>query len=114
MVIGEGRPFVAAIAVLNRARAGRGDSESSGLQGDLSAAVASHQFGVAALQRIKQAAGHFPGYATPRKVLLTLEPWTVAAGLMTPTLKLKRQAIEAAFARRDCRALRQAAGVDGR
>ena len=45
------------------------------------------------------AVAHFPDYATPRKVWLTLEPWTIAAGLMTPTLKLKRQAIEGAFAK---------------
>jgi len=31
-------------------------------------------------------------------VYLTLEPWTVSAALMTPTLKLKRLAIETAFA----------------
>lgn len=30
-------------------------------------------------------------YATPRKVWLTIDPWTVGAGLMTTTLKLKRQ-----------------------
>jgi long-chain acyl-CoA synthetase len=42
---------------------------------------------------------HFPSHATPRKVVLTLEPWTVGEGLMTPTLKLKRQAIEAGMAR---------------
>ena len=41
----------------------------------------------------------FRVYATPRQVWLTLEPWTrLARGLMTPTLKLKRQAIERAFA----------------
>jgi long-chain acyl-CoA synthetase len=34
----------------------------------------------------------------PRKVWLTVDPWTVGAGLMTPTLKLKRLAIERAFA----------------
>jgi hypothetical protein len=51
-----------------------------------------------ALERIRKAVAHLPSYATPRKVWLTVEPWTVGAGLMTPTLKLKRQAIESAFA----------------
>ena len=41
----------------------------------------------------------FPKYATPRAVWLTIEPWTVGAALITPTLKLKRQAIESAFAK---------------
>jgi len=46
---------------------------------------------------IKHAVAHCPDYATPRKVWLTTEPWTIAAGLMT--LKLKRKAIEGAFAK---------------
>jgi hypothetical protein len=46
--------------------------------------------------RIKRAVAHFPDHATPRKVWLTMEPWTIA-GLMT--LKLKRKAIEGAFAK---------------
>jgi long-chain acyl-CoA synthetase len=49
------------------------------------------------LGRAGRAVAHFPDYATPRKVWLTLEPWTIAAALMTPTLK--RQAIEGAFAK---------------
>jgi long-chain acyl-CoA synthetase len=97
MVIGEGRPFVAAIAVLSRARAEE-EAGKLGLQGHLSEAVGSDQFGLLALARIKQTVAHFPHYATPRKALLTLEPWTVGAGLMTPTLKLKRKAIEGAYA----------------
>jgi long-chain acyl-CoA synthetase len=97
MVIGEQRPFVGAIAVLNRARAEE-EAGKLGLQGDLGAAVRAEPFHHFALTRIKAAVAHFPAYATPRKVLLTLEPWTVDAGLMTPTLKLKRQAIEGAFA----------------
>ncbi len=35
----------------------------------------------------------FPGYAKIRKVILTLEPWTVEDGLLTPTLKVKRPKI---------------------
>ncbi len=35
----------------------------------------------------------FPGYAKIRKVILTLEPWTVEDGLLTPTLKAKRPKI---------------------
>ncbi|RKZ91152.1 MAG: long-chain fatty acid--CoA ligase [Gammaproteobacteria bacterium] len=32
----------------------------------------------------------FPGYAKIRKVILTLDPWTVDNGILTPTLKVKR------------------------
>ncbi|MDD7428118.1 MAG: hypothetical protein PUK32_07330 [Sutterella sp.] len=44
----------------------------------------------AILKRVKAAAADFPHYALPRKVLLTLKPWTIENGLLTPTLKLKR------------------------
>jgi long-chain acyl-CoA synthetase len=42
------------------------------------------------LQRISEQLGHFPGYAQVRRVALTLDPWTIEDGLLTPTLKLKR------------------------
>ena len=32
----------------------------------------------------------FPGYARVRRITALLEPWTVEAGLLTPTLKIKR------------------------
>jgi long-chain acyl-CoA synthetase len=98
MVIGEARPFIAAIAVLSRASA-REEASRLGLSGDLDGALTSEPLRRLALERIKRAVAHFPSYATPRKVVLTLQPWTVGDGLMTPTLKLKRQAIEAAMAR---------------
>jgi hypothetical protein len=50
-----------------------------------------------ALARIKRAVAHFPDRATPRKVRLTMAPRTIAAG--PTTLKLKRKAIEDAFAK---------------
>jgi len=49
-----------------------------------------------ALAKIGWAVAKFPKYATPR--WLTVEPWTVSAALITPSLKPKRQAIERAFA----------------
>ena len=50
------------------------------------------------LERIRQALRAFPSYATPRAVVLSNEPWTLAAGLITPTLKPKRAAIESRYA----------------
>jgi long-chain acyl-CoA synthetase len=41
----------------------------------------------------------FPGHARVRRVWLTLEPWTIENGLITPTMKLKRPRLEARFAR---------------
>jgi len=48
--------------------------------------------------RIRRALQGFPSYATPRAVFVTAEPWTVSSGLITPTLKAKRAAIEARYA----------------
>jgi hypothetical protein len=42
--------------------------------------------------------GDLPRHAQVRAVHLVLEPWTVQAGLLTPTLKIKRQAVEARYA----------------
>ncbi len=39
---------------------------------------------------ITEALHDFPGYAKIRRLYLTLEPWTVENGLLTPTLKIKR------------------------
>ncbi len=39
----------------------------------------------------------FPGYAKIRKVILTLDPWTVENNLLTPTLKVKRPNVIEAF-----------------
>ncbi len=98
MVIGERRPFIAAIAVLSRSRLEE-EARALGLAGAPEDILASDRVRALALARISLAVAHFPDAATPRKVSLTLEPWTIAAGLMTPTLKLKRQAIESAFAK---------------
>jgi long-chain acyl-CoA synthetase len=96
MVIGERRPFVAALAVLNRGVLAEA-AKALGLTGAPEDIVGSDRVRALVLARIKHAVAHFPDYATPRKVALTLEPWTIDAGLMTPTLKLKRKAIEEAF-----------------
>lgn len=96
MVIGEQRPFIAVVAVLNRTVLVE-EAKTLGLTGTPETIVASEPVRALALARIKQAVAHFPDYATPRKIVLTLEPWTIAAGLMTPTLKLKRKAIATAF-----------------
>ena len=97
MVLGERHPFIAAIAVLNRSML-EDAARKLGFPGALNDILVSDRIRALALARTKRAVAHFPDYATPRKVWLTLDPWTVGAGLMTPTMKLKRQAIEGAFA----------------
>ena len=50
-----------------------------------------------ALRRIGELLFDFPAHAQIRGLHLVLEPWTVENGLLTPTLKVKRQAIEGKY-----------------
>lgn len=97
MVIGEGRPHLGAILVLNP-----GEWEklaaSLGLQPGEAASLASSAVKNHVVHRIKAAVRGFPKYARLRSVHLTLDPWTVENGLLTPTLKLKRLEISKRFA----------------
>ncbi len=47
----------------------------------------------AALRRLKAATNSFPNYGIPRQVALLREPWSIDNGLLTPTLKIKRNVI---------------------
>jgi len=97
MVLGERRPYLAALVVLNPSRWAQ-QAEELGLNpqavADLRSGAATHWV----LERIGQALRAFPKYVAPRAVWLSLEPWTVGAGLITPTLKPKRAAIEGRYA----------------
>jgi long-chain acyl-CoA synthetase len=97
MVMGERRPYLAALVVLNPARWAQ-QARELGLDAQAQADLRSVAATQWALERIGQALRAFPRYAAPRAVSLSLEPWTVAAGLITPTLKPKRAAIEARYA----------------
>lgn len=91
------RPYLAALVVLNPARwaqQARDLGANSQTDADLRSVIAT----LWVLERIRQLVRAFPSYATPRAVLLSVEPWTVPAGLITPTLKPKRLAIEARYA----------------
>ena len=93
---GDDRPFIAAIVVLGRepwARLAGG----LGLPPEAPDSLRSPQAVQAALERIRALTHAFPHYAQPRKVVLTLEPWTPENGLITPTLKLKRNNLQSWF-----------------
>jgi long-chain acyl-CoA synthetase len=95
-VTGDNRPFIAAFVVLSRA----GLAEllhQLPLDTIESAALDSPLLQNAVLRRVQQASMRFPAYAVPRIVRITTEPWSLQNGLMTPTLKLKRNALLAHF-----------------
>jgi long-chain acyl-CoA synthetase len=95
MVIGEGRPYLAALVVLNGEEWQRAAPRLGEAAGPPPSKERQQAF---LLQRIAEVLRGFPAYATPRGVWWTTEPWTIAAGLLTPTLKIKRPAMEQRFA----------------
>lgn len=93
MVVGEGKPHLAALIVLNP-ETWRDFARSLALDPadpKSAAAPAALQF---ARKRVEESLHSFPAYARVRELWLTLEPWTVENGLITPTLKLKRAQLE--------------------
>ena len=92
MVVGEGRPYLTALLVLNGAEwiklAG-----TLGVDAAHEAVLASKRVEQALLERIAPRLSHFPGYARIRRVHAGRTPWNVQDGLMTASFKLRRQQV---------------------
>jgi long-chain acyl-CoA synthetase len=69
ILIGEGRPFLTLVTVTKEI-----DEESL-------------------IQRANQRLKEFPRYIRVRRVVATREPWTVDNGLLTPTMKVRRESV---------------------
>ena len=85
MIVGEGKSFLSALVVLNNDLAKplkltHGDSFNDFL-----------------IEQIAAQMDDFPGYAKIRKVHVCPKEWTVEAGLLTPTLKVKRPKVMAHY-----------------
>lgn len=98
MVIGEARPFLVALVVLNPEYAGELLKHCGYTRRDLATAVADPCLVKLIRSRIAELLSEFPGYARIRQIALLDEPWTVENGLLTPTLKMKRTQIEQRYA----------------
>jgi len=92
MVVGEGRPYLTALVVLNPAQWPE-LAAKYGLDPSDEAAVEDERIAAEVLLRIRSALKDFPGYAKIRRVALTFDPWTIDNGLITPTLKVKRSRV---------------------
>jgi len=92
MVVGEGKAYLSALLVVNQ-RAWGELCASLGLAAEDPNALASAGVTKSALDRVAARLEPFPAQARVRKVWLTREPWTIEAGLITPTMKLKREAL---------------------
>jgi long-chain acyl-CoA synthetase len=96
MVIGEGRPFVAALAVLNR-EVWHELAQHLHLDPEDERSVQHAEAHRCVLERLEPRLKSFPSYARVRGVWLTLQAWTVDEGLITPTMKLRRRQLEQRF-----------------
>ncbi|MEW6764304.1 MAG: AMP-dependent synthetase/ligase [Pseudomonadota bacterium] len=93
MVLGEARPHLVLLAVLNPE-----ESEplirAAGLDPSTPEALHDRRVEKAVLARANRATYAFPRHAKLRRAILLHEPWTVENGTLTPTLKLKRPVIQ--------------------
>jgi long-chain acyl-CoA synthetase len=94
MLVGEGKPFLTVVTVLN-ADHWRKLAAASGLDAvELPRTKTAEKV---LLQRIAEQIREFPGYAQVRRVTATLDGWTVDNNLLTPTMKLKRAKVMEKF-----------------
>lgn len=97
MVVGEGRPGLAALLALSPGPWGV-LAQGLGLDPDDPRALEDAAAKATVLARVAERLAEFPRHARVRALRLTLAPWTVENGLITPTLKVKRPEIESRFA----------------
>lgn len=97
MVCGDGRPSCAALVVIDPAAA-KAWAEKRGVVDSYPALVArkdlQDELTAALVAAIKP---HFGSYEVPKRFLFLDEPFTVANGLLTQTMKLKRRLIAAKY-----------------
>jgi long-chain acyl-CoA synthetase len=97
MIVGEAKPYLCALVVLNSSEWTRLLNERRWSSGMLPASMSleAQRF---VLQRISAQLKAFPSYAQIRQLIVCPEAWTVENDLLTPTLKIKRQNVSALFA----------------
>ncbi len=95
MVVGEGKPYLGALVVLNP-DLWSGLADEYDLDPSKEASLRDERIEDVLIKRIRAQLRDFPGYAKIRRVALMLEPWTVENDLLTPTMKVKRQKVLAA------------------
>ncbi|MHB8914762.1 MAG: AMP-dependent synthetase/ligase [Thiobacillus sp.] len=91
MIVGEGRPYLAALLVLN-AELWPAFAQELG-QEATPAALKTPPVLKALKMRVNAQLKHFPGHSQIRHLHPDLAPWTTEGGLLTPTLKVKRNRV---------------------
>ena len=96
LIVGEGKSYLSALVVLN------GETwpqlaQEHGLDPLDPESLKNKKLMSTVLKIIAKALHDFPGYAKVRRVSLSLQPWTIEDGLVTPTLKIKRALVVKKF-----------------
>lgn len=92
LIIGEGRPFLTAIIVLEQ-EAWRNISNQENFNNQDPNYLTTKPVREFVLGRIAERLKDFPGYTSVRAVTLQHEQWTIDGATMTPTMKLRRSVI---------------------
>jgi long-chain acyl-CoA synthetase len=98
LIVGEGKSYLTALIVLN------GEywpqlAQELGLDPLDPESLKNKKLHTKVLKMIAAALHDFPGYAKVRRVHLSLQPWTIEDGLITPTLKIKRAKVVEKFSK---------------
>ncbi len=96
MIYGEAHPYLVLIAVLN-SEVWLHFAREVGIRPEMPEALTDSRIEAKVLRRIARNLRGFPGYAKVNRVLLLREAWSLENGLMTPTLKLKREEVTLRF-----------------
>jgi long-chain acyl-CoA synthetase len=96
MVLGEGRPYLTALVVLDKKEYAE-LAAATGLSSDIAVERHDEKLEQLLAKRIAHRLRDFPGYAKIPRVGVIEKPWSVEDGYMTPTLKLRRTKILEAF-----------------
>ena len=96
LIVGEGKSYLSALVVLN------GETwpqlaQELGLDPLDVESLKNKKLMSRVIKMIAGALHDFPGYAKVRRVSLSLQPWTIEDGLVTPTLKIKRALVVKKF-----------------
>ena len=92
IVIGDNRPYLTALIVLNPEQ-WASYSKGMNLDANDKNALWDEVLEKAVCEKLGGLLSEFPGYAQVHRASCTLDAWTVENGLITPTLKLKRNRI---------------------
>jgi long-chain acyl-CoA synthetase len=95
-VIGEGESFLSAVLVLN-SELWSSFAKAQQLDPFDNESLLNKKLNTAIIHRLREHMTAFPAYAKIRRVILSLEPWTIDNGLLTATMKVKRREVIQAF-----------------